>query len=258
MTKVLSFGDRIRPGDYTLHSRFSRAVNFMRQGRLASVVAPAVGGGPINIVMAGCDLSSLSRLEVADGSFSLDGESFPKSPLFDSRPPKPRGLDLRQLRELLLRKAHPKSLAFLLDSRRCRNLASGFESALVRRLQEAARSLRRGDLEAGAKAARGAGLGLTPSGDDLLCGYLWGLHLRGAGSAQDVERVYAQAQGQNPLSSAFLDCAREGRFFAPLKELMAEPSEARLDAVLASGETSGADTCVGLILALDKEEPLWS
>ena len=275
MTKVLSFGDRIGLGGYKLHSRFDQAVNFTRDGRLISVVGPGIGGGPINIVMEGLDFSGVSRLDINEDSFSLDGAVFPKAPIFDSRLPQNQAApaktrrDMRRWRDLLLRKAHPKSLAFLLDETRCQGLDSGFERVLARHFQGAAQELRSGNLEAGAHAARGAGFGLTPSGDDLLSGYLWGLHFRqricGGDSAADIEKVYGAAQSANPLSSAFLDCAHEGRFFERLRDLLAalgsgEPErlESSLDGLLAVGETSGADTCVGLMLALEREDSLWS
>ena len=267
MIKVLSFGDRIQPGDCTLHSRFSQAANFSQSRRLVSVVGPGVGGGPINLVMGGLDFSGLSRLEIGADSFTLDGAVFTNSPLFDSRlPTSGTRLDMRRCRDLLLRKAHPKSLAFLLDASRRAESASSFERNLTRHFQAAAQELRSGNLEAGARAARGAGFGLTPSGDDLLSGYLWGLHVRqqvcGGNFSADIERVYGAACGGNPLSTAFLDCAREGHFFQHLRDLLAsekpEQLETRLDGLLAVGETSGADTCVGLILALEKEASLWS
>ncbi|MBI5240121.1 MAG: DUF2877 domain-containing protein [Elusimicrobia bacterium] len=285
MPKVLSFGDRIRPGRYALHSRFDRAVNFLQEGRLASLVAPEVGGGPVNIVLQGLDLSRLKSLEVRADGFVLDGAAFPKSPLFDSALPPRSGAEPRLplLRELLLRKAHPKSLAFLLDESRRQALDSGFERVLAAQLQDAAEDLRAGDLETGARAAAGAGFGLTPSGDDLLAGFLWGLHERrrlcGGDFSRDIARVYAAAcgigssagpgrtdvlaagaRGANPLSAAFLDSAREGRFFERLRALLTGQSslEEGLDAVLAVGETSGADTCVGVLLALEKEASLWS
>jgi hypothetical protein len=271
MPTVLSFGDRIAPGDYRVHSRFGRAANFTGGGRLVSVVDPGVGGGPVNIVMEGAGLPAADLLAVGEDSFSLDGADFPKSPLFDSSLPDggiAKG-GLRRWRDLLLRKAHPKSLAFLLDEGRCAGLGSRFEKVLAERLQGAARELRGGNLEAGAHAARGAGLGLTPSGDDLLAGYLWGIHARqrfcGRDLAADIERVYGAARRDTPLCAAFLDSAREGRFFEPLRDLVAalasgesERLESRLDAVLAAGETSGADTCVGFMLALEKETSLWS
>ena len=260
MTKVLSFGDRIAPGRYEVLSRFDRAVNLAGPG-LVGLVTPAVSGGPINIVMEGADLTRVEVLVVRREDILLDGVPFPKSPLYDSSLPAGRP-DPSRLKELLLRKAHPKSLAFLLDFRRGAAFSSGFEKALAQRLRGAAEALRRGELETGAREARGAGFGLTPSGDDLLAGYLWGLHLRqracGGDLSLDIARVYAAGKGANPLSSAFLDCAREGRFFQPLKELLAQTSEDRLDAVLAAGETSGADVCVGVLLALEKEASLWS
>jgi len=269
MTHVLSFGDRIAPGDYMFHSRFSQAANFTQGGKLVSVVGPSVGGGPINIVMEGLDFSGVSRLDIGTDSLMLDGAVFPKTPLFDSRLPQSQAApekmrrDMRRWRDLLLRKAHPKSLAFLLDETRCQGLGSRFEKVLARHFQGAAQELRSGNLEAGAHAARGAGFGLTPSGDDLLAGYLWGLHARqricGGDSSADIERVYGAARGSNPLSTAFLDCAREGRFFQRLRDLLAALGEdtperlsSRLDGLLAVGETSGADTCVGLMLALER------
>jgi hypothetical protein len=48
---LLSIGDQVRPGTYRLHSRFSRAINFDRAGRLVSVVDETIGPGPLNIVI---------------------------------------------------------------------------------------------------------------------------------------------------------------------------------------------------------------
>ena len=265
MIHVLSFGDRIETGDYAVQSRFPSAVNFTDGRRLVSVVSPHVGGGPINIVAEGLDWARAERLRVQADAFRLDGETLPKRPVFDSAlPPGRIAADrLRDCRRLLLRKAHAKSLAFLLDERRCRSFSSNFEKALVRRFQDAARELRRAELEAGARLARGAGFGLTPSGDDLLSGYLWGLHcgarLGGGDCAADIEKVYGAAKNANPLSAAFLLCARNGRFFERLRDLLgalaradAARLEGRLEALLAVGATSGADTCVGLMLALER------
>ena len=48
---LLSIGDQVKPGTYRLHSRFSRAINFERAGRLVSVVDETIGPGPLNIVL---------------------------------------------------------------------------------------------------------------------------------------------------------------------------------------------------------------
>ena len=54
---LVSIGDQVRPGLYRLHSRFHKAVNFERDGRLISVVDPTIGPGPLNIVLRGLKLA---------------------------------------------------------------------------------------------------------------------------------------------------------------------------------------------------------
>jgi len=40
---LISIGDQVKPGSYRLHSRFNRAVNFTRAGRLVSIVDESIG-----------------------------------------------------------------------------------------------------------------------------------------------------------------------------------------------------------------------
>lgn len=53
MNSLLSVGDQIESGVFRFHSRFNRAVNFERHGRLISVVDEQIGPGPLNIVLQG-------------------------------------------------------------------------------------------------------------------------------------------------------------------------------------------------------------
>jgi len=268
ISRVLSFGDRIPCGDYRLLSKFDDAINFIGGGRLVAVVTKRVGGGPINIVLGGPSLPDAERLEVRRGSFSLDETAFPCHPLHDSALPTAAATPervrqaLRSVRAAVLESAHPKSLAFLLDESRLGGLRPGFESALAAKFRDAAAAMAAGQLAQGAAAVSGLGWGLTPCGDDFLAGYLWGLHARqrldGKGISESIAAVYGAARSANPLSAAFLDCAREGRCFEKLRGLLAAlmagdalkaPRRAR--ELLAVGETSGADTCVGLLAALN-------
>ncbi len=50
---LLSFGDQVERGSYTVHSRFKRAVNFSNGRRLVFLVSQEIGAGPLNIVLAG-------------------------------------------------------------------------------------------------------------------------------------------------------------------------------------------------------------
>lgn len=268
------FGDRIAPGEYRLHSRFRRAANFVQGNRLVCVVSPEIGAGPINIAIPGRNFSRARVLRVRAGRAALDGHALPALARYDSSFPEVCNPDLARLREnlrflrrLVLREASPESLAFLLGDDRRRGRGA-FQRALRRRARAAARHFRQGRPRAGARAMRGLGLGLTPSGDDFLAGYLWGLHLRsklcGKNFRREIQTVYAAGRSDNPLSAAFLRCAREGRLFEKPRRLIeallwgetaSVAKSAR--AVLAMGAGSGADVSAGLWTALRKENTLW-
>ena len=62
----------------------------------------------------------------------------------------------------------------------------------------------------------GLGIGLTPSGDDFLCGVLAGLLLRNQGSHPFTLELGCQIRARlantNEISRAFLDCALASHF----------------------------------------------
>jgi hypothetical protein len=72
---LLSIGDQIRPGTYRFHSRFDRAVNFERGGRLIAVVDESIGPGPLNIVLRGLKLAEVQALAASSPSI-LKGLSY--------------------------------------------------------------------------------------------------------------------------------------------------------------------------------------
>jgi hypothetical protein len=120
--------------------------------------------------------------------------------------------------------------------------------------------------EATPAAARlvGAGRGLTPSGDDALCGIL--LTLRALGHmdahAAVVTPVRARLGTTTSISAALLAAAADGWAAPPvvrvLVRLARDPRRNPLDpvdldvrAVLAIGHTSGADLLTGVVATLD-------
>jgi hypothetical protein len=125
----------------------------------------------------------------------------------------------------------------------------------------------------------GAGPGLTPSGDDVLCGILLGLRLHPRGSLSLVEQLWAAVRPRltttTSLSAALLTEAAEGYAVAPVIRLAdalarraAEPGttgrlgstelSAAVHAVLAIGHSSGADLLGGLAGCLDTLDALAS
>lgn len=135
-------------------------------------------------------------------------------------------------------------------ARGARDLQAGFRDRQPRRWLGAAATL------------LGLGPGLTPSGDDLLVGFLAGLH--GAGMARSflagiAPDLLALAHARTTyLSRNFLGHAVGGRFGEPILDLFRADGPAPLEGaarrLLAFGASSGADCLAGIILALESVE----
>jgi hypothetical protein len=111
----------------------------------------------------------------------------------------------------------------------------------------------------------GLGPGLTPSGDDVVCGILADLTWQTERSSPHQQLAAALAQAVNAvaatrtnrISAALLRHAATGLLYAPAMDLgaalLAGDSAAAYDAalcLLAIGHTSGADLAVGILFAL--------
>jgi hypothetical protein len=148
------------------------------------------------------------------------------------------------------------------------------------RLRDVARALKQGAAGAAAEGIRevaGCGIGLTPSADDALVGIisiLQGARRYATGKAasfpEDLAWTGIAAVGDagpfaslldgrtTDVSVKYLRCAQEGRFSAPLLELLsglfareAPAVDELIAAVAACGGSSGADTVFGIGIACD-------
>jgi hypothetical protein len=291
--KILSVGDRVEAGPYRLHSRFRRVANYLleagrprpelrhegppspgfgeasaapptadmaaRPAPLLCLVARSVGPGPIHIVVGG-EIPEADSLTVEPGALRIGTarHALDDCPRYDSALPagplKPARL--ADLASHVRARAHPKSLAFLLDKARTAGFRGGFEQNLVRQVREGAGLLFGDEPARGARLLRGCGFGLTPSGDDFLAGVLIGLnlalvgrgrpdatahlggssgpalppdHYQTAGRARAparaekatlLDKILSAARGENVLSNAFLDLAADGRVNEAMKQLI--------------------------------------
>jgi hypothetical protein len=101
----------------------------------------------------------------------------------------------------------------------------------------------------------GLGPGLTPSGDDFLCGAMATLRYLGRGEVAGrlAERVLPPARsGTSLISACYLRCAAQGEASEVLFNVLAcvvsggkDGLDAHLDAVDAVGHTSGWDSLAG-------------
>lgn len=175
----------------------------------------------------------------------------------------------RRLAALQDRAGSALRLADLMDA------AATPRSILSRRLAEGARELGRcvrgGDVEGATRAAvrlLGLGEGLTPSGDDFLCGLAAALRCTGEGAAVRPRfgpawesALALRLEATNVLSATFLTCAFAGSFAGALGDLAtalagSRPGasglapEAALDRLCAMGQSSGMDTATGFLFGL--------
>ena len=109
----------------------------------------------------------------------------------------------------------------------------------------------------------GLGIGLTPSGDDFLCGFLAGLRMSSAVSSHVPaaesdsfrqileEKICSHLDRTNEISAAFLQCAVLGQFSAPV-HLLLNPeitAEQIYQAFSGIGHSSGIDTLCGIYVS---------
>lgn len=101
----------------------------------------------------------------------------------------------------------------------------------------------------------GSGDGLTPYGDDLLCGWLATHRAAGVATPDVDEAVRSLLSRTTLLSATLLDCALHGEvipeFAAYVAALGTVSEPARADALAAVGHTSGRGLLEGARLALD-------
>lgn len=148
-------------------------------------------------------------------------------------------------------------------------------SAMGARLATAARAL--GDAvgardvtaaDGAAAALVGLGNGLTPAGDDFLCGLLAALWCTSAEGGEDRrfvrsfgEALSLRLDATNAISASFLECAIAGCFSGAVSAVAAafegEPADesggdprAALERLCASGHSSGMDTATGFLFGL--------
>ena len=279
---LLSIGDRVSPGTYEVHSRFSRVINFHDGTSIVAVVDKSVDPGPRRIVVKGESLDRVESLRVEPDRVLLDGRKMSLSDVlrYDSAitwsegPTRILEAHLEVLQEVLVEQAPSRSMAFVLAAERLRQQRPGFEANVVQDLRRAVAvvlpvlgglkvGMERDDMARllqGVGMLSGCGFGLTPSGDDYICGMMIGIHVLekmwGRSLEDERELVFLAATSDNDLSTQYLTLARDGRVFAGMKHLLASLGgdgvgvRGWAEHVLGIGETSGGDLLVGLLLTL--------
>ncbi len=101
----------------------------------------------------------------------------------------------------------------------------------------------------------GLGIGLTPSGDDFLCGVLAGLHMTGNDRHPFTQRLRSELANRLSdtidFSAAFLSCALDLQFSLAVNRLYRLPDACEILASFEEiGHSSGTDTLCGILFSL--------
>jgi hypothetical protein len=269
----------------TVHSVFAHAVNLELEGRvgLVGLIAESKALTPYAVsvrihepffetgIRAGmAAVIASGRILVPQAGFELDCSQASAVELsLDSIPILPSNAPHNAQVELLLailKEADTGESLAPLATGTGGNVYTDFLAPRFRALQNAVQA---GDAESAVLAAErfaGCGMGLTPSSDDLLCGYLatkW-LLSREQGHAERITLLSsiaaAAAKKTTRISATFLLQCGEGLvnlycydlFSAIFTHQDEEATRAANRRVLAIGSTSGADMLTGVALALQE------
>lgn len=98
----------------------------------------------------------------------------------------------------------------------------------------------------------GRGLGLTPSGDDVLIGIILILNILNEKDKLNKIINVADLTRTNKISKKFLEFAFKGYFSDSILKLLKEKDiEKTIEEILKTGHTSGADTLLGIYYAIN-------
>lgn len=261
---------------YTLHSRFSQVCNYISpDGDLQCLSLPALGAGPGVTLVARLPDPPPRQLILGSGNqwiaptpLATIDSNFDPQLAPQLRGPAPSSAWRNAVQDIIqtLQPMFPPSTCVSLPDGPPPAPTTGVEQALKRQLAEGVATLQAGAYVAATRQLKGVGPGLTPAGDDILCGFLWALST--GDPAWDAVRatIYENARGLNPISNHFLKAARQGHFFEHIQrwvEISLRIMQATIDSdtaafsqrdltqacqrVLQHGATSGADTLSGLL-----------
>ena len=246
---------------------FERSCYLDLNGHIVALVAPELLNGPLNVVLAHLPSKAMSgvstthRVRLSPGSVEIEDVlmvDLSRAEVWNAQLPPLIRVDRNALQARLdviktvLDDAPAESLAHAAS--RPARASEGMDA-----LYSALRHPDAATLAHAADRLVGFGLGLTPSGDDVLAGMLIALHLvRPAPAIAVSDIVKEAARGRTTrISIAYLEAASQGNA-GEAWHTLARTLEGTHDGmrtaarrIMAFGETSGADMLTGFVLAAE-------
>jgi hypothetical protein len=223
---------------------FPKACYVSLPGGLVALVAQGVAPGPIHAVLDGALRRAAhgARARIVEHDLEIGGLSIDLADAARWCGALPPPDEVRASADRIVAAAAEGAArsSLLVDAFRARG-------------ERARQALITGAVEDAARLLVGVGPGLTPSGDDALAGALFALRAAAGTDAEPLTRAAAEAGTTGPISRGFLRWAARGQALEPAHDLLASAARADSDGasraarrMAAVGETSGADTLLGL------------
>jgi hypothetical protein len=263
-------GNSLPLGDFKIHSRFNRVVNFVNEtNEIAFITSEINLLAAHGIFFPEQNLKFIINLTITPQEIIINDQKINRSSInkynsslnFENINAVKFEENLLQLPMLFSQEFPEKSLLFLLNSQYEANFTSGFDHAFMINALRSKELILSGELIKGVETIKGTGYGLTPSGDDFIAGLLLGMHYNEFKYRKNLYKVkndiYQAVAGQNLLTSSFLFQAKEANYFRTLKIFLfllfdAEISTTKdeLAQLFSLGATSGADLLTGYIFSI--------
>ena len=266
--QLISVGDHIESGIYTVHSKFKDIVNLISNNGFVSVASTEKYFGPYNIIIDDFLLSNINKIEINDYKLSINNyyfhinkeivwSSFYLFPEIDSDALLNK---INCLINTLKTMVSDHSLLFI-QNKKLPETLYGFNKELYKSIKTGIDTLYIYGPEKGIPLIKGKGMGLTPSGDDFITGYLYALYtlekIYTASNYDLRKKIFNDAISTNIISNFQLKAASEGWFsscFFPLLDFLFKNNNfnclTACKPLLSCGFTSGEDILSGFILSL--------
>jgi len=278
--RVLGIGASVLPGEYRVYARFHAFIDILTEAGIVGITDQADQAGPSTIILSP-DLpsdwvSTVQSVSITETTLSLDSLVLPIEGAQRYRetlqlPELPVPIDLQPalmlFQKILLSEAPEKSMAVVLDHSRTTAFSGNFDRIMLQHFLDGAEACWREEYGQAVASLLGSGYGLTPSGDDFLCGVLFGMHFANATNRKvcPIHQLSTHLRAALPtcsvFSRTFLDHAIAGRWPLALRDAAeailsvdttTPDGQTRLETlfrrVLAHGSTSGSDLASGFIL----------
>ena len=268
---IYKAGNLLPKGEFILHSKFQNVINFINaKQQILSFAFAESYLSPNTLLINSTDFSVIKKVIVDEEKIELLGKYYfldeieQYNSFFIYR--NNGEIDLKskviKFEQEFLHRFNKKSLAFLLNIENEKYFTSTFDKAFVKYIKLAYNEIENGDFYTGIGKMKGAGFGLTPSGDDFIAGMLFAFdilrHYKIPNINTDTEKIKKIAIGKNPISNSLLYYASKGSYYKRFKDfqeaLLYKESEIEntFNELIKIGETSSSDMLAGFILTTKK------